>query len=107
MQELNDLASQPALTGEAREQVLGKLKDAQTDLATAVGEATTRVVTQKVDVTSGGAAEATQVLSGSIGLIRDETAVKQLGTQLGQLDTGATGPQKVLVGNLRLIGGFR
>lgn len=107
VQELNDLASQPALTGEAREQVLGKLKDAQTDLATAVGEATTRVVTQKVDVTSGGAAEATQVLSGSIGLIRDEAAVAQLGTQLGQLDTGATGPQKVLVGNLRLIGGFR
>lgn len=107
VQELNDLASQPGLPGDVREQVLGKLKDAQVELASAVGEATTRVVTQKVDVSTGGAAEVSHVLAGSLGLIRDEGAVKQLGTQLGKLDTGATGAQKLLVGNLRVIGGFR
>jgi len=106
VQELTELASRADLAGDAREQVLAKLKQAQTDLAGAVGEATARVVTQKIDVASGGAAEVAQVLSGSVGLIRDEAAAKLLGSQLGKLDGNAAGAQKVLVGNLRLIGGF-
>jgi hypothetical protein len=107
VQDLNDLASRTDLSPDVRDQVMSRLKEAQTDLATAVGDATTRVVTQKVDVASGGAADVSQVLTNSLGLIRDPGAVAQLGSQLGKLDTAAAGSQKVLVGNLRVIGGFR
>ena len=107
VQELTDLAGQPDLQGDVREQVMARLKDAQVELATAVGDVTTRVVTQKVDVTTGGAADISSVLTGSLGMIRDKAAIEQLSGKLVALEDGASGSQRVLVGNLRLIGGFR
>ena len=107
VQQLNELIAQPELKDDVRGQVEERLKAAQHDLADAVGEVTGRVVTQQVDVASGGGADVAKVLTGSLGLIKDQAATEQLNRRLTGLEQNAGGAQKVLVGNLRLIGGFR
>jgi predicted double-glycine peptidase len=89
-----DLVSQGNLSEDNMKQAQAMLTKAQTELGDAVADTTTRVVTQKVDTSSGAAAGVASVLANSTVYVTDATVAANLGNKLEALKGSAAVPAR-------------
>lgn len=104
VKELQDLMTQPGLPDDSRVRVERDLAKAQTDLADAVTNVASGLVSGKVDVASSVGQQLTQQLTSSVTVIQDSAAKAQLNTQLTGLGKNAVGGSAALLNNLRAVG---
>ncbi|MBS0357146.1 MAG: hypothetical protein JSR83_24945 [Proteobacteria bacterium] len=102
VQSLVDMVSQGNLSDDNLKQAQAMLSKAQTELGDAVADTTTRVVTQKVDTSTGAAAGVASVLANSTVYVTDAAVAANLGNKLEALKGSAAVPaQAVLISNLQ------
>lgn len=96
-----------AQTDEQRAAAEADFKKSQDELADLIGETSRHIVENKVDVTSGAAAEVGNLLGSGATQVVDAQASTRLGQTLTTLGTRAEGSQQVLIGNLQRFGRIR
>lgn len=106
VQSLVELTSRGDLSDDSRTQAQALLVKAQAELGESVATTTERVVTQKVDTSTGSAAGVASVLATGAVMVTDTAAAATLGSRLDTLKTGTTalaGTQLSLLNNLQTV----
>ena len=111
-----DVELKMSAAAEARKTLAGPLTDAQRtaaevnftraqgELADAIAVTSKHIVENRVDVSTGAAADVGGLLGSGATLVVDRQASKKLGQSLNTLGGRAEGSQQVLIGNLKRFG---